>query len=1005
MTNKTRRLTCIGLFIALLLPVSLSLATKTHGAGIMPATTSDPGKATPEVQWPHDGSDLDPSPGIVFGTLDNGIRYVLKENEHPEDRVSMHLNVHVGSFHENDDARGIAHYLEHMLFLGTENFDPGELVKYFQRIGMKFGPDVNAQTGFYNTIYHIDLPEGDRDHLSEGLLVLSDYAAGGLIPEEQVDSERSVILAEKRTRDSPAYRTFKETLKFEAPGTRITERLPIGTREVIEGADRDLLKNFYDTWYRPENLVVVMVGDFDAETAETLIENRFAGITAQTDEKPRPDFGDFAHEGVKPFYHHEPESGSTRVSIGVVKRKDQPEDSFEYRENRLLEQMANQAVNHRINNILNAPDAPFTSARSGSGYYFKHVRAAEIRATCEPEKWDQTLGVLEKTLRKALAHGFTEAETTRVKREFTAKLERDARAAPTRESQRIARQFLSELNTDRVLLLAQEKRDLFKPVIDGVTPEKLNNAFRDAWAPDHRLLQVSGNVEIADGNPSPEDQILAVYKESQTIDVEKPPEDDHASFPYLESPDKPGNIKEKEHIEDQDITRVVFENGTTLFVKQTDFKADEVLASLRFGEGRRAEPADQEGLSRISQRTVNLGGLGTLDREALRSALAGTSTSVSFSVESDAFLFSGTSVTDETQLLFELLYAHLKDPGYRESARERAIRQFEREYASLAYSIEGGFQLKGRRFLADGDTRFGLPDFDALVGNELTAIEAWIEDAKQSHPLEIAVVGDIDPEAVIELAARFFGNFPDKKDMGPGSRPESAMEKKDRFPVFPEKGRLAHEVPTRMERALLVVAYPATDRYDIEKTRRLSILSEIFSDRIRIKIRDDLGASYSQGAFSSLSRAYKGYGYLAAQASLDPADTEKIEREIKKIADDLRENGITEDELERAVKPVLAGITNQVQTNRYWLNTVLKGAARHPPQIDWSRTIFIDHASITTDEINRLAEKYFDNDVAATLRFFPGDTGENAEDAAEDSAGYGKPPAADEQGTDEKGER
>lgn len=917
-----------------------------------------------QTAWPHLDSDLNPSPEIVFGQLENGIRYVLKENETPEERVSMHLHVQVGSYHEAPHERGIAHFLEHMLFMGSENFEPGELVKFFQRIGMKFGPDVNARTGFFHTIYDIDLPKSDPASISEGLLVLRDYAAGGLIPEEEVNRERPVILSEKRTRDSPAYRTFKETLAFEMPDTRIIERFPIGTREVIKGADRNLIKTFYDTWYRPENLIVVMVGDIDIPTAEMNIQKRFSDIATRTPEPEKPEFGHFTHNGLKPFYHHETENGSTRVAIEVLTRKDQPEDSFDHRKNQLLEQMANQIVNHRLDTILNQPDSPFTSAAISSGYYLRYVRAAEISAECAPEQWEESLGVLESNLRKALAHGFTQSEVNRVKKEVTAQLEQAAKAAPTRENKNITGQFLNDLNQNRVLLLADKRQGLFQPVVDSVTVDQLNNAFKETWSPDHRLVLVTGNADLATGEQSPEKRIISVYGKSSAQAVEAPAKIAVVPFPYLEKPDKPGTIKSKEHIEDLGITRVLFENGVTLFVKKTDFRSNEVLAALRFGNGRQSEPRHNEGLAEISQRVVNLSGLGAMDIDQLRVALAGTNAQVSFSVEENAFSFSGQAVSNETSLLLDLLYAHIKDPAYRQSAYSMAVRQYERQHESLSHAIEGGLQLKGLRFLAGGDTRFGLPDFETLASNELSDIETWVEREKKTTGMELSVVGDIDPDTVITLAAELFGS------LSPGSA-NTPDQEYDRKPVFPEKGRLKHEVPTRMDRALLVVTYPTTDIYDIEDSRRLSILSDIFSDRMRIRIRDELGATYSQGSHNLPSRAYQGYGLFITHAGIAPNIADKIEGEIKKIANDLKNNGVSKDELERAVKPMLAGITDQLRTNNYWLNTVLRGAARHPAQLDWSRTIFMDYASMKIKDINETAAKYLENDIAATMVFYP----------------------------------
>jgi len=265
--------------------------------------------------WPHEKSDLDPDPALVFGKLPNGFRYVLMENHEPKARVSMHLNIQAGSMNESDHEQGLAHFLEHMMFNGSTHFKPGELVKYFQNIGMQFGPDANAHTGFYETVYDVLLPEGDRENLKKGLVVLKDYAQGAFLLQSEIDKEKKVVLAEKRTRDSASYRTFVSTLKFELLDTSIPERLPIGKENIIKNSDRSLLKKFYDTWYRPENMVIVMTGDFDTGTAAKLIKKNFSSISARAQRKPDADIAEINHKGIKPFYQFETEAGNTTVSI------------------------------------------------------------------------------------------------------------------------------------------------------------------------------------------------------------------------------------------------------------------------------------------------------------------------------------------------------------------------------------------------------------------------------------------------------------------------------------------------------------------------------------------------------------------------------------------------------------------------------------------------------------------------------------------------------------------
>ena len=357
----------------------------------------------PSKTWPQENSDLSPDPNVIYGRLENGFRYVLMKNAKPEKRVQMHLFVQAGSMDESNAERGLAHFLEHLEFCGSEHFKPAELIKYFQSIGMQFGADANAQTSFYSTVYDIDLPVGDPENLKKGLLVIRDYATGALIPSSEVDRERHVVLAEKRTRDTASFRIYEKTLAFELPDALISRRLPIGDAKVVEQADRQIIKSFYDAWYRPEKMIVVLVGDFDTQTASALIKDRFSDIAARAPERPFPDPGHIDHHGIQPFYYYEPDAGNTSVSIEVTTEKINPADSKELERQDLISAMADHIINNRLSELLEKPDTPFTQASIDSGNYLHYLQAAEINAECSPENWQKTLSIIEQTLRQSLA--------------------------------------------------------------------------------------------------------------------------------------------------------------------------------------------------------------------------------------------------------------------------------------------------------------------------------------------------------------------------------------------------------------------------------------------------------------------------------------------------------------------------------------------------------------------------------------------------------------------------
>ncbi|MBF0203443.1 MAG: insulinase family protein, partial [Desulfamplus sp.] len=440
--------------------------------------------------------DLVPDPALVQGVLPNGMKYILFKNATPKDRVSMHLNVQSGSMHERDDQQGIAHYLEHMLFNGSTHFKPGELIEYFQSIGMMFGADANAQTGFFETAYDILLPAGDKSNMEKGLLILQDYAEGALLLDSEIERERGVILAEMRERDSVSFRTFKASLEFELPGSLIARRLPIGTEKVIQATDRALLKDFYDTWYRPDNMAIVMVGDFDIDIAVTLIQERFASMQPRAPAAELPMNTWEAHGNEEVFYHHEPEAGKTDISIGTVKWVPFETESIESFKYRIVQRIADTVVQNRLSKDVRKEDNPFSNAGIYSGTFLQNINLTAITAQCSPEDWRESLGLIEKTLRRALEHGFTESELDRVKADFLLGLKAAVKEASTRESTAIAKDIIGTLNRNRVFLSPQQEQDILKPFVESLTVEDVNQAFAENWEAQHRLIEVTGNALI-----------------------------------------------------------------------------------------------------------------------------------------------------------------------------------------------------------------------------------------------------------------------------------------------------------------------------------------------------------------------------------------------------------------------------------------------------------------------------------------------------------------------------
>ena len=911
------------------------------------------------TQWPHEKNDLVPDPAFVFGKLPNGFRYVLMENQKPKDRVSMHLNVQAGSMHETDKQQGLAHFLEHMLFNGSTNFKPGELVKYFQSIGMEFGPDANAHTGFNNTVYDLLLPEGNRESLEKGLIVIKDYAEGALLLQSETVRERRIVLAEKRTRDSASFRTFVSSLNFELPEARVSKRLPIGKEEVLKNTNSKQLKEFYNKWYSPEKLILVMVGDFDSKLAVSLIDEKFSSLSPRAPPGLDPDFGEINHEGVKPFYHYEKEAGNTTVGIEVVKKIFRQPDSFAFQSGLMKENVANRIVQNRLDVMVSKADTPFTSASISSGMFLHQMKYASIDAESSPENWKKSLSLIEQTLRKAIKYGFTKSELERIKKDFLSEFDNAVKKASTRNSQHLARRTIWSLNAGRVLMSPEQNKVLFTPLINSLTLKNIHDAFKAIWAPEHRLVLVTGNKELANMDTDPEHQILAAYKRSNMEEVSRPIESKPVTFPYLQEPGKEGRIINRTKIPNVGIVQVDFENGVRLNLKKTDFMANEVTVNFSFGLGRSSEPFDRSGLAALSTNVINESGLGTLEKDKIERAMAGKNTTVVFSVHESRFLLKGKTVSQEVPLLFQLLYAHLIDPGYREDAYALSMERLRQRYLKLSSSIDGAMTLSGNRFLAGGDNRFGLPAYEGLEKLTLDHVRSWIDTSLRSDNIEVSVVGDFDVDSVVKIASKYFGSL--------SFEPSAHVQQSSRLPQFPVNQSIEISVPTIIPKGLVVVAYPTQDIWDISRTRRLAVLANIVSERLREKIREKMGSAYSTFAFNRPSRAYPGYGVFQIMVQVDPMEADLVVREVKKMIFDLVIDGATQDELSRAIAPTLTSIKDMQRRNGYWMNTVLTGSKKYPQQLDWSLTLMKDYASITTEDVSFFAKKYLDNNKATTI--------------------------------------
>ncbi len=908
-------------------------------------------------------------PAIVYGVLPNGFQYILMENSLPENRVEIHLNVFAGSIHETNEQQGVAHYLEHLLFNGSEHFKPGELIEYFQSIGMDFGADANAHTAFFNTVYDLSLPNSDKNYIDEAFVVIQDYAKGALLLETEVARERGIILAEKRQRDSVSYRTFKKSLEFELPGSLFNQRFPIGIDNVIKKADRKLVKSYYDKWYQPDNMALIVVGDFDIKTVQPMIIQRFSKLEARTlSFKSSLSTKWEEHEGEKAFYHYEPEAGSTDVTIETISWIPFETQTLDTIKKRTLNYIANSMLQNRLSRMVSRQTADFSESSVFSGSFLHHISLSVISATCDPDKWKEGLGQIENALRQGLIYGFTTKELDRVKAEFILSLERQVNQVETRKSPDLSRKILTTINQKGLLLSPKQRKDFLQPYIESISLQDAHEALKEAWSKEHRLVLVTGNVDM--NTKKPETTILNVYQKSRIAKVSQYKDFESKKFPYLELPAAKAGIRTREdNVKNLGITTVDFQNNVRLNLKKTDFKQNEFRFKVCFGDGEKSEPLPNPGLALISKSVLSASGLGNLDTDQLEEALAGKEVSIGFGINENYFSLSGSGDPKEAELVFQLIYHYFMDPGYRPEALNLAKIRYQQQYDSLIRTPQGIMKIKGDKFLAKNDTRFGLPEPGIINRYTLDDIKHWLVPYFQSSPVEISIVGDFDPENMIELASKYLGAFEKRKDFpsnlddlsDPGEQVNSGKI------FFPKGERLELNIDTKIDTGVVHIAFLTDDFWDIMQTRRLSILSRIFSERLRIVIREELGETYSPYVYNDPSMRFADYGIMHAVVNVKPERHEFVYQKVKEIITSLMSTGISENETELALKPVLNHLKILRKTNGYWLNSVMANSSIYPQKFDWANNMTTGYASITNDALLLLAKKYLNIDKSALI--------------------------------------
>ncbi|MDC7219615.1 MAG: insulinase family protein [Spirochaetales bacterium] len=628
----------------------LTLYILLFGAALALNALAMPETASPGSKVPEDRS-------VLRGTLDNGLNWYIRPNDLPENRAELRLVVNAGSILEEEDQRGLAHFLEHMAFNGTELYPENDLVEYLQSLGMSFGPDINASTSFDETVYNLTVDSSREGELENGLIVLSEWAFHIVITDEEVEKEKPVILEERRMGRDATGRMREKNFPIIFHNSKYGERLPIGLEEVIQGATAEKLNEFYRDWYRPELMSVIITGDVDTEKALELIRKHFASYENPADSKERIEYPVPSHEG--PIFSLQSDEEATVSSLEIINKyepavTDTPEGWDRY----FREQLFFLMFNNRISELLGQGTPPFINGYMGSSGAARDKHLLQWGVMTNPGELRLGFRAFWTEVERVRRFGFTRAELDRAGSQMLAGY--DYMINERLSSSTWASIIVSSLATGDGLTTLEWERDWLTKLVSEITPEEVR-LEGDKWFTDRNRV-----ISFMGPKAPTEDQVKAVMIEVKESEL-APYEDGKIFSSLMDKLPKAGSIINKEYEADLDLHIWTLSNGLKVYLKKTDFKEKEILFKALSPGGASLIPDSDLISAVLAAQAVNESGLGRLSAVELEQFLGDKNLSLTPSIGDYWESMSGFVTPEDLEYLMQLIHLYYTEPQYRPS--------------------------------------------------------------------------------------------------------------------------------------------------------------------------------------------------------------------------------------------------------------------------------------------------------------------------------------------------
>lgn len=909
---------------------------------------------------------------IVKGQLDNGLTYLIRTNQKPENRAELWLVVNAGSIQEDDDQQGLAHFVEHMAFNGTRNFAKQELVNYLESIGMTFGPDINAFTSFDETVYNLTIPTDDAETVATAFQILEDWAHGLAFEGEEIDKERGVVVEEWRLGRGAEARIRDKQFPVLFEGSRYAERLPIGKVEILESAPHEALRRFYRDWYRPDLMAVIAVGDFDPESIQKLIRQHFSSLEMPEEVRPRETYSVPDHEGDLFAITTDPEATMTSVGVYSKMPKQTRGTVGDYRD-QVVEQLYHGMVNARLRELTQEADPPFLYGVSASAGIVRsrdfYIQAAGVRE-------GQVIRGLEALLteaERADRHGFTQTELDRLKADLLRAYEQAYAERDKRESGSLAAEYMRHFLEEEPIPGIEMELEIVREFLPTISLEELNELADKAIQQSNRVVLLSG-PEKADQTLPDEQALSAAFESVAARDV--------AAFvdrtrdkPLLENEPTASPVVEERSIEEIGVTEWRLENGIRVVLKPTDFKNDQVLLTGFSPGGHSLVPDPKYNSAVFADTLVAEGGAGEFDAIELEKAMAGKLVSVSPFIGELEEGVSASASPQDLETLLQLIYLSLTAPRADSDAYQAFMTRMESFIENRESRPELAFSDEVQTVTYGGHLRRRPISTEVLQDIDLaTALEVFQDRFADTSDFTFLIVGNFELVGIRPLVERYLGGLPTT------GREETWRD----IGADPVEGRLEVTMHRGLEpksRVQLLLRGPA--EWSRENLHDLQSLAAALRIRLREVLREDMGATYGVGVNGILVDRPKERYLFTVGFGCAPENVEEMIAAVKKELQIVQESGLDETYAEKVQEAQRRRREVSLKENGFWVSVLRTYYTRGmDPRLVLDYDALL--ARVTPENLKATAKKYLSSDNTMQATLFPEAQTEPAEEENEE---------------------